>query len=104
MRRALTVTAAANNITDGTDGTAGRRYMGPLPATGQWVRLEVPASQVGMEGQTAIGMGFSLYNGRATWDYGTKGCIRGSNADLKRMIELIQSNKGRKIRLTKPNY
>ena len=59
----------ANNITYGTDGTASRHYMGPLPTSGQWVRLEVPASAVGMEGQTAIGMGFSLYNGRATWDY-----------------------------------
>ncbi len=24
--------------------------MGPLPAAGQWVKLEVPASQVGLEG------------------------------------------------------
>jgi hypothetical protein len=59
----------ANSINYGTDGTTGRHYMGPLPQTGQWVRLEVPASAVGMEGQTAIGMGFSLYDGRATWDY-----------------------------------
>lgn len=59
----------ANLINYGTDGTAGRRYMGPLPAAGQWVRLEIPASQVGLEGRTLIGMGFSLYDGRATWDY-----------------------------------
>src|SRR3954451_3699463 len=35
---------AANSITYGADGTPSRRYMGPLPAAGQWVRLEVPAS------------------------------------------------------------
>ena len=43
----------ANLIGWGTDGTASRRYMGPLPAAGQWVRLAVPASQVGLEGRTA---------------------------------------------------
>ncbi|HYP00527.1 MAG TPA: hypothetical protein VER76_10095, partial [Pyrinomonadaceae bacterium] len=58
----------ANNIPWGTDGTNSRRYMGALPATGQWVRLEVPASQVGLEGHTLNGMAFTLYGGRATWD------------------------------------
>jgi Glycosyl hydrolase family 9/Cellulase N-terminal ig-like domain len=58
----------ANNIGYGTDGTASRRYMGPLPATGQWVQLQVPASQVGLEGTTVNGMGFTLFGGRANWD------------------------------------
>jgi hypothetical protein len=58
----------ANSITWGTSGTAGRRYMGPLPATGSWVQLKVPASQVALEGSVVMGMGFSLYDGRATWD------------------------------------
>src|SRR5439155_5115491 len=51
---------------------ASRRYVGPLPALGQWVRLEVPASQVGLEGQTLVGMSFSMFDGRATWDYAGK--------------------------------
>lgn len=42
--------------------------MGALPALGQWVRLEVPASQVGMENQTLGGMAFTLFNGRVAWD------------------------------------
>src|SRR5882724_72966 len=46
-----------NTINYGTDGTAGRHYVGPLPASGQWARLEVPASQVGVEGQAVTGMG-----------------------------------------------
>jgi hypothetical protein len=62
----------ANNIGWGVDGTASRRYMGPLPATGKWVRLEVPAAQVGLEGKTVSGMAFTLYDGRATWDYAGK--------------------------------
>src|SRR5260221_157338 len=56
----------------GTDGTNSRRYMGPLPAVGQWVRLEVPANLVGLEGHTLNGMAFALYGGRATWDYAGK--------------------------------
>lgn len=57
-----------NLIAYGTDGTAGRRYMGPLPDAGRWVRLDVPASSVALEGATLRGMSFSLYDGRATWD------------------------------------
>jgi len=58
----------ANSIGWGIDGTVSRRYMGPLPATGQWVRLEVPAAQVGLDGLSISGLTFTLYDGRATWD------------------------------------
>lgn len=58
----------ANNIPWGVDGTNSRRYMGPLPAAGGWVRLEVPASLVGLEGYTVHGLAFSMWGGRATWD------------------------------------
>ena len=57
----------ANSINYGKDGTASRRRVGNLPATGQWVRLEVPASQVGLEGHYVKGMGFALFGGRATF-------------------------------------
>jgi hypothetical protein len=57
-----------NLIAYGTANTASRRYVGPLPATGQWVRLEIPASQVGLEGTAVTGMSFTLYDGRVTWD------------------------------------
>src|SRR5262245_45592878 len=59
----------ANNIVWwGVDGTESRRQMGPLPAAGGWVRLEVPASAVALEGKTLHGMAFTLYGGRAWWD------------------------------------
>jgi hypothetical protein len=38
----------ANKIPWGQDGTASRRYMGPLPKAGEWVRLEVPAEIVNL--------------------------------------------------------
>src|SRR5438093_6421533 len=62
----------ANLIGRGSDGTASPRYMGPLPSIGQWVRLAVPAAQVGLEGTTVNGMTYTLYDGRATWDYAGK--------------------------------
>src|SRR4051812_7026439 len=42
--------------------------MGTLPQSGQWVQLQIPASQVGLEGRTVSGMAFTLNNGRATFD------------------------------------
>ncbi|MBI3876204.1 MAG: glycoside hydrolase family 9 protein [Verrucomicrobia bacterium] len=62
----------ANNIGWGTDGSPSRYYAGVLPAAGQWTRLEVPASAVGLEGSAIKGMAFTLYDGRATWDYAGK--------------------------------
>ena len=58
----------ANNINWGTSGAESRRYMGPLPPTGQWVRLEVPANLVGLEARTLNGMAFTLFGGKASWD------------------------------------
>jgi phosphatidylethanolamine-binding protein (PEBP) family uncharacterized protein len=57
-----------NHIAWGTNGTESRRYIGPLPPTGQWVRLEIPASLVGIEGSSVNGMGFAIFNGSVTWD------------------------------------
>jgi hypothetical protein len=58
----------ANTINQGVNGTDSRRYVGPLPAAGQWVKLEVPAGQVGLEGKVLNGMAFGLYGGKAAWD------------------------------------
>lgn len=58
----------ANVITYGADGGEGRRAMGALPATGKWVRLEVPARAVGLEDRSVRGMSFASVDGRAVWD------------------------------------
>src|SRR5262249_27723574 len=58
----------ADQIRHGPATPASRYKAGALPATGQWVRLEVPAKAVGLEGQAIKGMSFGLYGGRATWD------------------------------------
>src|SRR5262249_55471390 len=58
----------ANQIPWGANGTASQYPVGALPAAGQWARLEVPASAVGLEGKSISGMQFVLYGGRATFD------------------------------------
>jgi hypothetical protein len=63
----------ANLIAQGTDGTASRRYMGLLPPSGQWTRLEILASTIGLTDNTGItGIRFSLYGGKAVWDHSGK--------------------------------
>ncbi len=57
-----------NLIEAGQTGTASRYYAGALPTAGNWVRLEVPASAVGLEGKIVQGMAFTLWGGRAAWD------------------------------------
>ena len=62
-----------NKILYGTTGTNSRRYMGALPPAGQWVRLTVSASQVGLQGSTLNGLAFTCLGGRATWDHAGTG-------------------------------
>jgi hypothetical protein len=70
--RAFWNNSGMDEIGFGDQDTDSLRYMGPLPATGTWVRLSVPASSVGLEGQTLNGMSFTLYGGKATWDHAGK--------------------------------
>ena len=56
----------------GTVGTNARRYQGGLPATGTWVQLVVAASQVGIVVMRLDGIAYSLFGGRATWDYSAR--------------------------------
>lgn len=57
----------ADQVAFGTPGTVSRVNMGPLPPVGKWVRLEVPAGVVGLEGKIINGMAFTLFNGRASF-------------------------------------
>ncbi len=61
-----------NLIPWGSDGTVSRQFMGLHPPAGRWVRLEVPAALVGLEGRAVDGMAFTLWDGTATWDYAGK--------------------------------
>jgi RHS repeat-associated protein len=47
---------------------AGRHSMGALPAPGQWVRLEVPASVVGVAGKSVSGLKLNVHSGKVWFD------------------------------------
>ena len=48
--------------------------MDKVPHAGGWVRLEVPAAKVGLEGKTLHGMAFKLSGGQCWW--GKSGAVR----------------------------
>jgi len=48
--------------------TGTRVRVGPLPETGKWVRLEVPASLFGADDTAISGQSFDAYDGRAWFD------------------------------------
>ncbi len=64
-----------NLLNLGIAGTASRQFLGTLPAIASWVRLEVPASLVGLENTTVTGLSFTLYDGRAAWGHTGKSAI-----------------------------
>lgn len=53
----------------GAKNTPAKHLAGPLPKMGEWVRLEVPAAEVGlMPGATLNGWAFTQFAGTCHWD------------------------------------
>lgn len=53
----------------GKNDSPSRRNYGPLPKTGEWVRLEVPADDVGFKkGSKVNGWAFTQFGGTVHWD------------------------------------
>jgi hypothetical protein len=58
-----------NAIPWGRDNSSERHRIGDLPKTGEWVRLEVPVSAVGIApGSAIVGWAFTQQGGTAYWD------------------------------------
>jgi len=56
-------------ITWGTLDTGSRRRLGDLPATGEWVRLSIPAAEVALAAPIEVdGWAFSQVGGTVHWD------------------------------------
>ncbi len=59
-----------DTIAFGAGDTPEHRSMGPLPATGEWVRLEVDAAHVGLAaGAELNGWAFTQFGGTVYWDH-----------------------------------
>jgi hypothetical protein len=58
----------ASTIPSGIEGTNSKRFMGALPPLGQWTRLEVPASLLGLEGLVLNGAAYELSTGVCSFD------------------------------------
>jgi hypothetical protein len=54
--------------TGGTEGTASLIRAGPLPLANTWVRLRIPAEQVGLAGKEVKGVLYASHGGVAHWD------------------------------------
>ena len=76
-----------NLIPFGTDGTASRMRLGDLPAPGEWTRLEIPASKLGLGDQEVDGMSFDLYDGRVYWD--TAGAIHANIQPQGAVLDML---------------
>jgi subtilisin family serine protease len=57
-----------NLVDKGIDGTESRLWMGALPPTGQWVRLEIPAADLGLAGAEVQSIALAIVDGRAAFD------------------------------------
>jgi hypothetical protein len=71
----------ADQMKDGKSGSPSRWRVGDLPERGRWVRLEVPAAKVGLEGKTLRGVAFKLFGGQASW--GRTGTVQVEEAAVK---------------------
>ncbi|ETR73942.1 MAG: hypothetical protein OMM_00580 [Candidatus Magnetoglobus multicellularis str. Araruama] len=58
--------------TGGRTGSASLYRMGAIPPSGKWIRLKIPAIQVGLAGKEVKGIYFASNNGKVYWDKTTK--------------------------------
>jgi hypothetical protein len=74
--------------------TPAHKPMGPLPAVGEWVRLEVDPADVGLEPESVLnGIAFVQFGGTAYWDMAGVATTRGSavqHTHTEQVIAAIQ--------------
>ena len=82
--------------------TPAHKPMGPLPAAGEWVRLEVDPADVGLEPESVLnGIAFVQFGGTAYWDMAGIATTRGSavkHTHTEQVIAAIQVD--RSVRTT----
>ena len=81
----------------GAPNTAERVDMGALPATGQWVRLEIPAAKLGLNaGDALTGFATTQFGGTVYWDkIGVVGVSDPANDPLRSFVAWWKAAKGK---------
>ncbi len=74
----------ANKIAAGTMDTPSRLCMGELPKAGEWVRLEVPARELDLEGRSIRGINFTQFSGKALW--GRIGTLPAATREIREFV------------------
>jgi hypothetical protein len=74
----------ADKLGHGQPGTASRFPAGPLPKSGEWVRLEVAARDLDLEGHFIRGVKFTQFNGKCRW--GRVGTIPAATRDVREFV------------------
>jgi hypothetical protein len=82
----------ADRIREGRPGTPSRYRAGELPRAGEWVRLEVPAEKVGLEGKTLRGLAFKMHGGTCLW--GRTGTVQVTEPSVRVIKTYAMENKG----------
>jgi len=80
----------------GSDGP-NHRKMGPLPKTGEWVRLEVSPEQVGLKpGSEINGFAFTQWGGTAYWD--ASGVNRNGLGLPQNLVDILKIDAGKRTK------
>lgn len=89
----------AETIPFGAPNTPEKVAMGPLPKTGEWVRLEVDAQKVGLKrGAKVKGYAFTQYGGTVYWDrMGIRSKIDPANDPAWSYQVWLKRNQGRRV-------
>ncbi len=83
----------------GAKGTTQRAHGGPLPAAGEWTRLEFEAGKVGLKaGDRVTGIAFTQFGGRVAWDdAGVKGRLDPSSDATRSFAAWLKANHGKDL-------
>ena len=86
-------------IAFGKKDTNERKRLGDLPKTGEWVKLEFAASQLGFKaGDKIKGLAFTLFGGTVTWDkVGITGETNPSKDPNESLAVWLKENQGKTL-------
>jgi hypothetical protein len=88
-----------NSIEWGKEGTVERLVMGPLPKTGEWVRLEVDIAKLKLKAGTKFnGLAFTQKDGTVYWDkMGVTTTVDPANDATYSLAVWLKNNQGKAV-------